>query len=147
MINPVRNPKITSNYGYRTINGENQFHDGIDYIDANGDVTVVAIADGECIYDFDKYDHAKRYNPDMVNSGGNYVILKHVLSNGLIFYSRYMHLARNVLSLGQKVKEGEEIGVYGDVGFGWGSHCHMDIFNADWQKIDPNIVLNSMYMG
>jgi murein DD-endopeptidase MepM/ murein hydrolase activator NlpD len=138
MIYPVYNPKITSPYGVeRTLpNGKKDIHIGIDFIDTEGDTHVIAPEDGVCIYDFDYYDHRLRYT-DAKHSGGNYIILQHKIDDK-IYFTRYMHLAVNYVSLNQPVTKGQKIGHYGDVGFGWGAHLHFELReHPSWKPIDP----------
>lgn len=120
-------------------------HDGIDYVGAGdyggpADRTVFAIADGVVVHDFDGYDPAKRWNPSAPDSAGNMVIIGHNL-HGTKYFVRYVHLAKNTVSNGERVKCGQVIGEYGDVGYSFGQHLHLDMWTASWQRIDPTPVL------
>lgn len=54
---------------------------------------------------------------------GNYVTLK-AKSGELITYA---HLSRRLVSEGQEVKKGEAIGIEGNTGYSFGSHCHLEV--------------------
>jgi murein DD-endopeptidase MepM/ murein hydrolase activator NlpD len=134
MILPVKGPfKITSPYGWRTLNGAKQFHDGIDWIGAN--TNVYAIAPGICAFDMDTYSEALRWT-DQKHSAGNMVIIQHTI-NGFIFYVRYLHLIKNIISQKERIEEGQKIGEYADVGYSFGAHLHLDAYDNKWNKIDP----------
>jgi murein DD-endopeptidase MepM/ murein hydrolase activator NlpD len=57
------------------------------------------------------------------NAGGNYVQIDH--GSGL--QSQYLHLIRNVVSKGDRVKEGELIGYVGSTGYSTGAHLHFSL--------------------
>lgn len=138
---PVTQPaRITSPYGYRSNpfgNGK-QFHDGIDYV-SMVNRNVYAIADGTVTYDMDWYEHSKAWT-DRRHSGGNMVILKHVI-DGEIYFVRYLHLVKNNVSQGQVVNAGDVIGEYANVGMSKGAHLHLDMYDAKWVKIDPTPIM------
>jgi murein DD-endopeptidase MepM/ murein hydrolase activator NlpD len=140
LVRPVIEPHVvTSPYGYRILNGKTELHEGIDYV-SGADNRVVAIGDSKVNTDMDDYDHAKRWK-DRRHSVGNYVILD-VVINGVLYHFRYCHLIENYVSPGQEVKMGEVIGIYGDVGYSFGAHLHIDCYNADWTgKLDPTPII------
>lgn len=133
---PMRAPHITSPFGQRTINCVPNFHAGIDIAPADGDGTVLAVARGRVIIDHDNYNPALRYNLQAPDSGGRMVILQHEI-DGAVWFTRYLHLDSNVVSLGQIVEAGQPIGTFGNLGYSYGAHLHFDMFNAGWQIIDP----------
>ena len=146
LVRPVRyNPTVTSPYGPRPGIG-NGFHDGIDYI--NGDdkgmnVTpdvnrdVVAMGDGVVIYDYDSYNEAYRWGGNNgQDTAGNMVIIQHNI-NGVEYFIRYLHLKKNHVSIGERVKIGQVIGEYADVGYSFGAHVHIDMYTINWQPINP----------
>jgi murein DD-endopeptidase MepM/ murein hydrolase activator NlpD len=136
---PVDKPKITSNFGWRILNNKKQFHDGIDFVSEDGNTYVYSIFDGKVVYDFDNYIHAMRFS-DPRHSGGNYVIIQNFLE-GEYFFIKYLHLKENYVSLNEDVKAGQKIGIYADVGFSFGSHLHITIYNYKWKIINPNTIL------
>lgn len=140
MHSPVIKPVVTSPYGWRTLKGKPQFHDGIDFVNKDRKDTIVfAIWDGEVCLDVDYYDESKRWT-DGRHSGGNFVILKHII-DGKLYYTRYMHIDKNTVTKDQKIRKGQTLGHYADVGFSYGAHLHLDMYDYKWKKIDPTPVL------
>ncbi len=133
---PVDNHKITSRFGPRMLNNKKEFHNGIDLI-SKSSRNVYNVLKGIVILDFDNYEHDKRFR-DAKHSAGNYIIIMSKIESE-IFYFKYIHLEKNFVSLNQNIKTGDLIGVYGDVGFSYGSHLHLTIYNAKWQAINPEI--------
>lgn len=137
----VTNQKITSDYGVRRTlpDGKVNVHDGIDFISVVGDTTVFSITEGMVAYDFDDYCEIKRYQKP--NTGGNMVIVTSVIK-GVTYHIRYLHLVKNNVVKGQMVYDGMPIGEYGDVGYSFGAHVHLDVYTADWsKKINPHSIL------
>lgn len=135
---PVDDYVITSPYGERTLKGKKEFHDGIDFKSVCNNF-VFAVCDCTCSYDMDNYKEALRWT-DKRHSGGNMIIVDFRLGNTL-FHMRYMHLIDNLVKQGQKLKEGDLIGHYGDVGYSFGAHLHNDLYmqsKNQWIKIDIN---------
>jgi murein DD-endopeptidase MepM/ murein hydrolase activator NlpD len=133
---PLNNFKITSHYGKRILNGKEEFHDGIDFV-SNKNNNVYAICDCTCSYDMDNYDEALRWT-DKHHSGGNMVIVDFQKEN-TIFHMRFLHLFDNLIKMNQKIKEGDLIGHYADVGYSFGSHLHNDLYITStngWEKIN-----------
>lgn len=105
---------LSSFYGPRKkINGELGFHTGIDLAAVKG-TPVKAGADGvviECCY----------------QSGyGNNIVLSHNKK----YKTRYAHLSKILVKVGQKVEQGQIIGKVGDTGFvrgNDGSHLHFEV--------------------
>ena len=138
MQSPVRNPKITSDYGVqRTLpDGKVNIHDGIDYVSETNNRSVYSITNGFVAYDFDDYNEMHRY--ESPNTGGNMVIITSVINNKT-YHIRYLHLRKNFVVKGQLVPEGAVIGEYADVGYSFGAHLHLDVYTADWKKkINPH---------
>jgi len=152
LASPVRGkPIITSPYGWRVLNGQRQFHDGIDFVSAEASIKdrlnpvgtdVFAVADGVVTSDYDKYDD--RYRMDLnghrADSAGNMVIVLHTIG-GAKYYTRYLHLVTNTVSAGQKIAKGYKIGMYADVGFSFGPHLHFDMYTLSWTKVDPTPII------
>ena len=125
---------ITSAYGTRThpTTGEVKKHTGID-IAGTHHAEVLSIADGEVTY------------AGVQKGFGNSVEIKHVV-NGKTIYSFYAHLSKIDVQKGQKVKQGETIGLEGgdpktdqNVGNSTGHHLHFEIRKASGygNDIDP----------
>lgn len=140
MIEPVKKHRVSSPYGKRILKGKEQFHDGIDFVSKVKSASVYSIGPGECTYDFDNYDDKKRWNLRDKHTAGNMVIIKTEIG-GKQYYVRYLHLKENTLTNGQPVAEGDKIGEYADVGYSFGAHLHLDIYDMKWRKIDPTPIL------
>lgn len=103
--------------------GDGRNHKGIDIADAgiNGQ-PVVAMADGKVTRAIDGYGVGYPGSPDG-GGYGNHVYLEH--GNGLT--SRYGHMSRVVVSVGDTVKKGQIIGYVGSSGDSSGPHLHFEI--------------------
>jgi len=140
----VREPIITSDYGAerRLPDGRKDIHNGVDFISRISDRSVFSVTQGFVAYDFDDYCHIKRY--EKPNTGGNMIIITSVI-NGKTYHVRYLHLAKNFVSKGQMVHEGVLIGEYGDVGYSFGAHVHLDIYSADWTtRVNPHDLIKTI---
>lgn len=119
-IKPISDPiTVTSEYGLRTspINGAQELHNGIDLVNGNPNTPIYASADGEVVV-------AANY-PEWY---GLYIVIKH--SDGK--YTGYAHNSQLLVSQGQTVKQGQQIGVMGTTGPSTGNHCHFQIMNDIW---------------
>lgn len=65
-------------------------------------------------------------------SYGNYVLIEH--KNG--FKTRYAHMSKRLVKVGDEVKQGELIGLMGNTGTSYGSHLHYEMYYYD-KLIDP----------
>lgn len=122
-IKPISDPiTVTSEFGWRTspINGAQELHNGIDLVNGNPNTPIYASAAGEVMV-------AANY-PD---SYGLYIVIKH--SNDK--YTGYAHNSQLQVSQGQKVKQGQQIGVMGTTGTSTGNHCHFQIMNDIWPAV------------
>ena len=132
---------ITSEYGERDDplnNGKNEFHKGIDLATSEG-TNILASADGyvvEAGYDEDGF--------------GNYVYIEHNF-DGVTYYTIYGHMLDDsiVVSDGEKVKQGDTIGVIGSSGASTGTHLHfaITINKLSFEKeylVDPTYVINGL---
>lgn len=146
MYTPVEKPIITSHFGLRTdpISGNpKQFHDGIDVISGTGNRKVCSIVTCVVLYDMDHYDHLKRLL--YPNTGGNMIVVGFSKDN-TSYFMRYLHLGENLVSMGETLHEGQEIGFYGDYGRSKGPHVHIDIYKNGWkEKIDPLSLFHDVF--
>ena len=107
-------------YGWRTLNGEEQFHDGIDFAAASG-TDVYAAASGQVIW---CGSDASGY--------GTYVIIAD--NSGRENY--YCHLSDFTVERDQFVTQGQVIGHVGSTGDSTGPHLHFEVRNLSG-SIDP----------
>ena len=142
IIYPVKNHVITSPYGKRVLNGAEEFHNGLDFISRESS-KVYAITDGLVCFDKDDYSELRRWAPDMINSGGNYIIISHIIK-GNNYFCRYLHLKENHVSKGDKIICGQDLGDYADVGRSFGAHLHFDCYNEKWVNIDPTFIFEGV---
>ena len=128
------NYTITSNYGTRTdpITGVVDKHTGID-ISGIHHTEILAVSDGEVTF------------AGVQNGFGNCIEIKHVV-NGETIYSFYAHLSKINVKSGDKVTQGEVIGLEGgdpetdpNPGNSTGHHLHFEIRNASGYRndVDP----------
>ena len=121
--------KITSKFGYRTdpkTGKQNAFHNGIDLaVSLNTPV--------------------KSPMPGIVDAvtsggdGGNQVILKH--DNG--YKTGYAHLNKPMVKKGDKIKQGDVIGLSGSTGKSTGPHLHLTLTDPSGAKVDPQKTIYS----
>lgn len=106
---------IVSGYGYRfhPVLKINKLHEGDDFPFACG-TPVYAAGDGTVI--------EANYN----DVSGNHVYISHGTVNGAQLTSAYMHFTSLSVSVGQKVKKGQQIGVSGMTGRVTGCHLHFE---------------------
>ena len=132
MRNPIDNHVITSPEGMRVLNGVEGYHDGLDLISRENN-NVYSILPGKVVHDMDDYIHDERFK-DKKHSAGNYLIIQYKYQDAR-YYVRYLHLGKNTVSLKESVEEGEIIGTYGDYGYSFGAHLHIDVYDVNWKKI------------
>ena len=136
-INPIENGYMTSDFGWRThpVTGKkNSFHQGVDIArQPNTNVHILAAADGEVI------------RVGMLGTYGNVVMIKHII-NGKRMDTNYAHLKSYNVKVGQKVKQGQVIGVMGNTGSSTAPHLHFEIHNGAWMTGQPNAVDPEKYI-
>ena len=125
IIVPV-NGTITSEYGARDeiFSGVNSYHTGIDIANVLG--TEIKSATDGIVYKTQNMD--KYY-------GNNIEIEK----DGVIF--KYAHLSEIKVNEGDKIKQGDIIGLMGSTGMSTGSHLHFEII-IDSRTVDPRRLVN-----
>ena len=105
-------------------------HGGIDIV-GDTDPTVRCVADGT-VYLIQKWDGKTKTGSQ---SYGNLVIVK---ADGKRFY--YAHLKSIAVKQGQKVKQGDTIGIMGSTGNSTGAHVHFEVRTGATTatRIDPS---------
>lgn len=103
---------FSSGYGWRNdpFTGQNHFHQGLDIAGKRGS-PVYATADGKVV-------------SIRVNGGLGKMI---TLSHGFGYKTRYGHLDKYAVKVGQKVSRGNVIGEMGNTGYSTGPHLHYEI--------------------
>lgn len=124
MTPPLRgNPRVSYPFGWRTISGARNFHEGVDYAVGNGTNTYAALG-GKV--------HSAGYN----TAAGNYVIIQVNATTRI----RYNHLQTRLVSTGQTVSEGQVIGRTNNTGHSTGPHLHFAVYRLSggkWVAIEP----------
>lgn len=122
--------KITSGFGYRTdpkTGKPKEFHNGIDLSVPIG-TAIKSPMDGVV---------------QIINSGGdggNQIIIRH--TNG--YMTGYAHLSKQLVKKGDKVKQGDVIGLSGNTGKSTGPHLHLTMTEPSGAKIDPQKMIYSV---
>ncbi|MCC2376609.1 SH3 domain-containing protein [Bacillus wiedmannii] len=121
--------RYTSGFGKRG----GQMHHGLD-IAASGTVPVVVAADGVVTRSY--------YS----TSYGNVVFISHNI-NGQTYMTVYAHLKNRSVSAGQKVKQGQQLGIMGSTGQSEGQHLHFEIHKGEWNAQKSNAMDPKIYIG
>ncbi|HYA19391.1 MAG TPA: M23 family metallopeptidase [Burkholderiales bacterium] len=111
-VPPVNTGWFSSNFGWRIdpFTGQNAFHEGVDFMAETGR-PVVAAAGGVVVYS----DNHPEY--------GNMIEIDH--GNGLT--TRYAHLSKRLVKVGDVVLRGLKIGEVGNTGRSTGPHLHFEV--------------------
>lgn len=111
---------ISSEYGYRTLNGVRKLHAGTDY-SANEDTPIYAAASG--------YVCAAGWNS---GGYGYYVLIYHGnMNDGQTYSTLYAHMVRQpVVTVGSYVVQGQHIGNVGNTGRSYGNHLHLEVWRG-----------------
>lgn len=126
---------------------DNRAHYALD-IDGETNDPVVASYDGTVVITNTSCTHNYGKSYDCCKAWGNYVLLKHAyqLKNGqtVTMFSRYSHLTRVDVYVGQTVSAGQQIGTVGSTGYSTGSHLDYEILYggealSECYSIDPYI--------
>jgi len=118
---------ITSPFGYRRdpFTGYRRFHEGLDISNRKG-TPVIAPADGIVVFVGRKGGY------------GNIITISH----GYGITTRYGHLSKILVKLGQQVQRGDIIGKIGNTGRSTGPHLHYEV-RINHKPVNPiNFILN-----
>lgn len=109
---PVKSPRITSGFGYRRdpFTGTLASHSGIDFRGEKGDVAL-ATAPGTVVFVGDRGNY------------GNVVDIDH----GMGFLTRFAHLEKSLVKVGDEVQIGMKVGLIGNTGRSTGRHLHYEV--------------------
>ncbi|QYF82636.1 peptidoglycan DD-metalloendopeptidase family protein [Brevibacterium sp. PAMC21349] len=112
---------FTSGYGSRW----GKLHGGIDLANPADNVPIVAAADGTVIRSY--------YS----SSYGNVVFVSHNIE-GKVYTTLYAHMDSRLVSNGQSISKGQQIGYMGNTGRSTGKHLHFEIHDGAWKNpINP----------
>lgn len=109
---PVNFKYISSNFNPRRLHpvtGKVRPHNGIDYVAPVG-TPIMAAGSGNVV--------AAGYN----QFNGNYVFIKHAGN----YVTKYLHLSKRTVNKGQRVRQGQTIGLLGGTGRVTGPHLHYE---------------------
>jgi murein DD-endopeptidase MepM/ murein hydrolase activator NlpD len=109
---PLNEGYLTSGFGHRLdpFTKKKTFHGGLDIAAPKG-TDVISSADGEVIFVGRKGGY------------GKLIVVKHIMG----YETRYGHLDKMAVSLGDHVKKGQKIGNVGNTGRATGYHLHYEV--------------------
>lgn len=116
---------LTSHFGWRTLNGQRDYHKGVDLSGTNK--TLVAPCDGVIGSSTIITDKS-----NLTWQWGNYIRID--TADGLKIFM--CHMAQRKVKVGQKVKAGDVVGIEGNTGYSFGSHCHFEV-RKNGESVDP----------
>jgi murein DD-endopeptidase MepM/ murein hydrolase activator NlpD len=124
MLWPADGP-LTSRYGWRThpIYGDQRFHAGID-IGAGYGTPVIAAESGTVVF----AGEASGY--------GTLVLISHGTENGKDLATGYAHMSALLVTEGQRITRGQQVGRVGNEGNSTGPHLHFEV-RLDGDPVDP----------
>ena len=119
---PVRSGYISSRYGYRSdpITGAPDFHAGIDF-DGDYGTDILAVGSGVVSYAANKPGYGLTIE---IDHGNGYV-------------TRYAHNSKNLVGVGDPIRDGDVIGKVGSTGRSTGTHVHFEVWR-DGRVVNPN---------
>lgn len=109
----AKKARVSSQFNPRRLHpvtGKIAPHNGVDFAVSRG-TPVLSVGNGEVV--IAKYS----------GSAGNYIAIRH----GRQYMTTYMHLDKILVKPGQKVKQGEQIGLSGNTGRSTGPHLHFEL--------------------
>lgn len=124
---PYKSGKVTltSKFGWRNLNGEQNYHKGIDL--SGTDKVLVAPCDGVIGSSTIITDKS-----NLTWQWGNYIRID--TDNGLQILM--CHMAERKVKVGERVRAGDVVGIEGNTGYSFGSHCHFET-RKHGESIDP----------
>jgi len=118
---PIRKGWISSSYGGRVdpFTGKQAFHSGLDYSGKHGSI-IQAVAEGVVIWSGNRGNYGKMIE---IDHGSGYV-------------TRYAHLSKLNVKIGEKIKKAQAIGVMGKTGRATSEHLHFEVLKKG-HKVNP----------
>lgn len=120
--------KVTSPFSLRTLNGVRENHRGIDVVGLETK-HICAVVPGTVV--------VSQMVKDKTNTTwewGNYVCV--FGDDGRYYY--YCHMAQRLVEVGRRVVAGDHLGIEGNTGLSFGSHCHFEVRNGANVAVDPS---------
>nr|WP_263324855.1 peptidoglycan DD-metalloendopeptidase family protein [Neobacillus sp. Marseille-Q6967] len=118
---------FTSGFGNRDSFRPGDFHYGIDIANRAGNVPIWAVADGVVIRSY--------YS----SSYGNVVFIAHSV-NGQTYTTVSAHMETRMVSAGDTVSKGQQIGIMGSTGDSTGKHLHFELHRGQWTASKGNAI-------
>lgn len=117
----------TSLFGFRSdpFTGVRSFHTGLDMAMPTGSPVYASMSGKVAAVGF-------------TNVYGNYIIINH--GNG--YQTLYAHLSRSLAKTGDRIDQGEKIGLVGSTGYSTGPHLHFTVYK-NGKLVDPLTVLKN----
>ncbi|MBP9751663.1 MAG: peptidoglycan DD-metalloendopeptidase family protein [Candidatus Moranbacteria bacterium] len=128
---PVKKIVITQGYGMTSYAKSGAYgggpHNGVDFGASTG-TSVYAAMKGKVVAIGSMTKNGKWYGY------GRWIAIDH--GNGLL--TLYGHLSKQSVKKGEKVDEGEQIGLSGNTGYSTGPHLHFSVFSSDSFEVVPS---------
>lgn len=127
---------VTSPFGIRYIRGKKSDHRGIDISGGNCySNVVIAAKNGTVIATNDSCPTEGAYGSRCGGQWGNYVKIEH--DDGTV--TGYAHMSKGTISVkvGDKVVQGQKLGLMGNSGSSIGCHLHFEVRVAGTTSVDP----------
>lgn len=119
------NGEVRSNFGSRSIMGNESDHFGID-ISSSENEKVFAVAGGVVTKVFSDCIANGHVGSVCGNGYGNYIQIQHEV-NGQKFETLYAHLSETFVDVGDNIKKNEEIAMIGSSGNAAGKSLHFEL--------------------
>lgn len=125
---PIADGWQSSNYGKRVdpFTGDMAVHTGVDFAGPLN-AEILAVADGVVTWSGTRPQYG--YTVEVDHGNG--------------YMTRYAHNAENRVTVGQRVKAGDVLGIMGSTGRATGSHVHFEVF-LEGRRINPADVIYGM---
>ncbi|MBQ9718676.1 MAG: M23 family metallopeptidase [Clostridia bacterium] len=118
---------VTSPFGQRMLHGVPDDHRGIDVVGIT-DKHICAVVPGTVAV-----SAIITNTSDRTWEWGNYVRVDG--DDGRRYY--YCHMSRRLVTAGRRVKAGDHLGIEGNTGYSFGSHCHFEVRDRAGNPINP----------
>ncbi len=123
--------RVTSPFGKRTLNGKEETHRGIDVVGIDTKY-VCAVTGGTVAVSTQITERT-----DRTWEWGNFVRVDG--DDGMKYF--YCHLDKRLVPAGKRVNKGDHLGIEGNTGYSFGSHCHFEVRDATGSSVNPAPIL------